>query len=333
MKRLIGLIALLLVNSANAGTFDKLLISPWTTQGNTQNYFGIIYFEASFQALPKDYLCNLKKTNPNQFQMVDQEGGSVVRMRNMRIPPSQQYAVALGSKRFQWNMSDAAYDLAKACINMNLAPIADTDYKNDSTTRAYSSNPFKANEYASIFASEMRKKAITPTWKHFPGYSKNSRSMDIYDYRYTKNYKYGFKENSVDYSSIEEIKINMEAFRNDNYDILMLNYGVFEKLGPIPVLFNKSVIDNARRLQPNSLLITDDVSFLKLNDEMILYLFENVDIFLFSDYNDSVKFNNDLERLRDQGKITTEQIKNKFNKIETWRNNKQRALIKSGYKN
>lgn len=320
MKKLIGLITLLVMNTANAGTFDKFMISPWTTQGNTQNYFGIIYFEGSFKTLPHDYLCKLRKSNPDQFQMVDQEGGDVVRIRNLKyLPPAPIFAKGLGSKRFRWTMTYASRELASTCINMNLAPIADTDYKDNENTRAYSNNPMIVNEYASIFANEMRTQAITPTWKHFPGYSKNSRSMDIYDYRYSQNYKHGFKENSVDYSTIEEIQKNMQSFKNNNYDMLMLNYGVFEKLGPIPVLFNKSVIDSARKIQPNSLLMTDDVSFLKLNDEMILYLFENVDIYLFSDYRDSVEFNKKLERLSYEGKITNEQIIAKFKRIKKWR--------------
>lgn len=320
MKKLFTLLTLLIMNTANAGSFDRLMISPWTTQGNTQNYFGIIYFEGSFNKLPSDYLCKLRKSNPDQFQMVDQEGGGVVRIRNLKyLPLAAIYAKGLGLNRFRWSLNSASKELASTCINMNLAPVADTDFHNDDNTRAYSNNPFQVNEFATIFANEMRNQNITPTWKHFPGYSKNSRSMDIYDYRYSKNYKHGFKENSVDYSTIEEIQKNMQAFSNNNYDMLMLNYGVFEKLGPIPVLFNKSVIDSARKIQPNSLLMTDDVSFLKLNDEMILYLFENVDIYLFSDYRDSVEFNKKLEKLRDEGRITTEQIINKFKRIDNWR--------------
>jgi len=320
MIKIISTLLLTLPLLAQGGQFQQFMITPYTTMGDTTPYAGIIYFAGSFNGEHSDLICRIKENTPNQLQMVDQEGGLVVRISDKdTIPTSPSKAKEVGLKRFKQQLNGVAHNMARKCINTNLAPVADTNYGRDSYNRAYSEEPEEVNTYAQAFATAMRNNGIAPTWKHFPGYSQELRNMTNLDYKHIKYYKNGFKEGLIDSSSIEDIEKNMQAFKNNNADIVMLNYSIFENISNEPILFNQTIIDSARQLQPNSLIMSDDISWLNLTDKKILYLFNNVDLFLFTDYRDTVIFNNKLEKLYKDGLITDKQIQDKIIRYKQWK--------------
>jgi beta-N-acetylhexosaminidase len=252
--------------------------------------------------------------------MTDQEGGSVVRYKQPEnTPPSANKATQLGLDKFTAIMNDVSKSFAKTCINTNLAPIADTD-REAKIIRSYSENPSEVNQYASIFATSMRNNGITPTWKHFPGLSSEVENMKKNDSHFKANFKDDFKEALIDTSSKADIEKNMQSFKNNNYDLLMVNSAVFTSYGNTPSILNQEIINQAKIIQPNSLIISDDISFLKLNDEQVLFIFRNVDYIMFTDYRNSVLFINELEKLKDKKLITQHDIYEKQNKINKWRN-------------
>lgn len=321
MKSLLVAFLLSISSLTQAGDFEQFIISPYTTMGDTSNYAGIIYFEGSIAEWSDSYLCEQKRKHPNQMHMADQEGGEVVRIRgNGLVPPSPNKAKTMGLKAFKTQLNTVASNLSEKCLTTNLAPVADTNLGRDTFNRSYSDKPAIANEYAQVFATAMRNKGIAPTWKHFPGYSNDLRNMTNLDYKFIKYYKPGYKEGLIDSSSIEDIEFNMTAFKNDHADIVMLNYGVFENISDQPILFNQKIVDKAREYQPNSLIMSDDIAYLKLNDEKVIYLFKNIDLFLFTDYRDTVIFINKLNQLKTKGLITQELLQSKINRIKQWKN-------------
>ncbi|ACT51271.1 glycoside hydrolase family 3 N-terminal domain-containing protein [Methylovorus glucosotrophus] len=320
MKSFLTALLLTLSTTAIADDFEKLIISPYTNQGDTSNYAGIIYFEGSFTHLSKDYLCKQRKLLPHQLQMVDQEGGLVVRIKEAGlIPPTPAQAQDMGLEAFKSKLDTTALNLNEKCITANLAPVADTNFNKSKYNRAYSDEPDIANKYAQAFATSMRNYGVRPTWKHFPGYSQELRNMTNLDYKYIKSYKHGFKEGMVDSSSREDIDNNMQAFKNEHADIVMLNYGIFENISHEPILFEQSIIDKARELQPHSLIMSDDISYLNLTDEKVIYLFKNIDLFLFTDYKDTVIFIKKLNELKDKGLISNELLEEKITRINKWK--------------
>lgn len=324
MNKIITALLLTFSITTQASQFEQFVISPYTTIGDTSNYAGIIYFEGSFNYMPKDYLCSQRKINPNQMHMVDQEGGMVVRIKdNDTIPIAPLKAKEMGLKAFSKHLDTVALNLSQKCITTNLAPVADTNYEHGKYNRSYSDEAEEVSKYAQAFATAMRNNGIAPTWKHFPGYSQELRNINNLDYKHIKYYKHGFKEGMVDSSTKQDIELNMQAFKNTNADILMLNYGIFENISDEPILFNQHIIDKAKELQPNSLIMSDDISYLNLTDSKVIYLFKNVDLFLFTDYKDTVIFIKKLEELKARGLIANNLIEEKILKYKQWRNNQK----------
>lgn len=139
MNKIITALLLTFSITTQASQFEQFVISPYTTMGDTSNYAGIIYFEGSFNHMPKDYLCSQRKINPNQMHMVDQEGGMVVRIKdNDTIPIAPLKAKEMGLKAFSKHLDTVALNLSQKCITTNLAPVADTNYEHGKYNRSYS---------------------------------------------------------------------------------------------------------------------------------------------------------------------------------------------------
>lgn len=316
MKRITILCVLLSLLSANAYAvdFNKFIIAP---SSNT-DFKGTIYF-ADWLKVDPVMPCEDKKREPNKWTLIDQEGGVVARLGVAgSVPPVPSQAVKDGLQDFQAKLDKVGQTLKQACIDVNLAPVADTNFMHSAMDRAYSSNPDIANQYASVFSNAMASHGVVPTWKHYPGYTDKTYPISHTDKLYTDNYNPRFVEPSIITSSKDEIEKAMTAFKDNGHNLLMLNSAVFTAFGNRPAIFNSEIIGKAKVLQPNSLLISDDLSELKLDDDKIVYLFNNVDLFLFSSEKEALSFSANLNRLYGLGKISENDVKNKKLRIAKW---------------
>ena len=138
---------------------------------------GIIFFEENIKdkkqvkALIKD-IKNIINIKP--FIAVDQEGGSVERLRNICTSlPSQWGLGKIGLKELLLAHKIIASELSELGFNMNFAPVLDINSNPENiiiSTRAINNNPKIVSEYGSKIIEIYIKNNIIPVAKHFPGH-------------------------------------------------------------------------------------------------------------------------------------------------------------------
>lgn len=159
---------------------------------------GYVLFANDFQNATK---ASLKKrirgiqnnSNIPMLIAVDEEGGTVVRASKFRQFRSKAY----NSPRYVysqggWNAieqdarSKAGF-LKELGINTNLAPVADVAYHSSDFIyrRSFSTNAKSASTFIEKTVTQMAKKDVVSTLKHFPGYGNNGDTHThlIHDYR------------------------------------------------------------------------------------------------------------------------------------------------------
>jgi beta-N-acetylhexosaminidase len=312
-KTLLTLLLLSGAITAKATEFEQFIIAPQTFGFN--GYRGAIYFGDKLKVNP-DLPCKYKRLAPTQLQFIDQEGGVVARIdKPQAIPPLQANAVKAGIQAFQSGTDTASMALKSLCIDVDLAPVADTNFfPANPQNRAYSLSPDIARQYASAFSASLHRASITPTWKHFPGYSQHVYKLPETSLAYKQWYKANYVESSIDVSTIDQIKNAMTAFRDNGKNLMMVNSAYFNSLN-MPAVFSPDIVKYAHAMQPNSLLITDDVAELKLTDERVLFLFNNYDLFLFSSTQSAQEFEQKLSDLVLEGKIDDKAIGDKSARV------------------
>lgn len=316
MIKTITLLALSLLYSASvfANDFEQFVIAP----PSQHDFRGTIFF-GDYLKMEPDALCNTKSLYPNKLTVIDQEGGVVARLDTPEaIPPNPSGAVQNGLQAFQARLDAVAHALRQKCLDVDLAPVADTDYVLSRFNRSYSSNPMVVNQYALAFSKALNHAGIVSTWKHFPGYTNNSRPIDHDSDLYKASYNHRFVEPEIDYSGRDNLNDSMQAFRSSGHNLLLMNTGIFSALGSEPAIFYDSLIAMAHQIQPNSLLVSDDISELRLDDEKVLFLFRNVDLYIFSSEKDALKFCDALERLRVAGRISDKEVSDKLDRVDAW---------------
>ena len=116
----------------------------------------------------------LVKRRVPYFLMIDQEGGTVTRLKTAVPLPS---ALALGKmedKKFIQNFGKATAEVLHSLgFNVNLAPVLDiTNPDRDSFigNRAFGEDPDTVAEIVSAYAQGINEGGLIPTAKHFPGH-------------------------------------------------------------------------------------------------------------------------------------------------------------------
>jgi beta-N-acetylhexosaminidase len=198
-----GILCLALSPIANAqgasDLFDKMTLEQrvgqifiWTYPGTAMNTQtekwlmrfqpgALIVFSRNIKSLPQIAKYNsdlqkfaLKKMKVPFFLMVDQEGGTVTRLRTKVPLPS---ALALGQMEdrvFTENFGKALATVLKSVgFNVNLAPVLDISDPNSSSfigNRTFGEDPNLVAERAGAFAEGISEAGVLPTAKHFPGH-------------------------------------------------------------------------------------------------------------------------------------------------------------------
>ncbi|WP_409294140.1 glycoside hydrolase family 3 protein [Peribacillus sp. SCS-26] len=185
---------------------------------------------------------------------VDQEGGSIVRMKNQVSPiPSQQ---ALGNENNAEKVHSIAARTGKELmgmgINVNFAPVLDLS---DTDTRSFGSNPAKAGEFGGEVVKGLISSGMAATLKHFPG---NGRSnIDPH----------------VETSSVHADKVDLESkdiypftkiikeMDNDKFFVMVthIKYPAYDKVNPAST--SPVIIDGLlrRQLGYKGIVVTDDL--------------------------------------------------------------------------
>ncbi|WP_409292635.1 glycoside hydrolase family 3 protein [Peribacillus sp. SCS-37] len=185
---------------------------------------------------------------------VDQEGGSIVRMKEQVSPiPSQQ---ALGGE----NKARKVYSIAARTgkellgmgINVNYAPVLDLS---DTDTRSFGSDPAKTGEFGAQVVKGLISSGMAATLKHFPG---NGRSnIDPH----------------VETSSVHADKVDLESkdifpftkiikeMDNDKFFVMVthIKYPAYDKVNPAST--SPVIIDGLlrRQLGYKGIVVTDDL--------------------------------------------------------------------------
>ena len=200
---------------------------------------------------------------------VDQEGGEVHRLKSLYgftdTPPWKQIGL-LDSERMTRQFSDnIAFDLSKAGINLNFAPVIDLDYGKGSvisdSSRSFTDDIKKLIRHAEIFIKSHREKGIITSGKHFPGLG--SGITDTHE---------GFTDLTKTWS-VKDLQPFNELIKSQELDMIMVSHALDKKLDPIlPASLSKKIIKGMLRadLGFDGVVICDDPSMRAISDHYSL---------------------------------------------------------------
>lgn len=325
MKKILTLlIAMVFATIANAQTPPSQQIKPDDIRPlvdmlilpKTQITTEAIYFDPDLK--DKNQMCLDSYQNNKLATWVDEEGGSVRRFKENWELPSPKEAQKLSLAQYQSKADIASKKLKNYCVSVNLGVVADTfATKNEIIYkgRSYSSDPAVANEYADVWADSLRKNGIAVGWKHFPGNTDN-----IHVDTSNPAFKKAAWEQSMDMSSLSQIQAHARAFDNHGKaDLLMVSQAIYPAIGNRPAVLEPAIVAMAHKVQPHSLLITDDLSELNLSDEDRIFLFENYDLVMFLNPKDAVQFLQVIYEATKDGRISLNEVHEKLAKIHGWK--------------
>lgn len=223
------------------------------------HFGGIILFDRNMKnkeqvALLNQHLQEQCEEKISLFIAVDEEGGSVARMKEVLIPPKSQ--LAIGETGNPENAYKSAYDISlelkKMGFNVNFAPVADLGSFKD---RHFSADPDITAEFLSEAAKGYEDGGMIYCLKHFPGIGKGK--TDSHDDSVV-----------VDISRDEILKNDIIPFKKiiserDNEDFMvMISHVTFSKLDKnTPSSISSVIMKDLLRDELNyqGLIITDDM--------------------------------------------------------------------------
>lgn len=106
---------------------------------------------------------------------IDQEGGRVARLRDglAAMPPAMALGAAADLELAQRAGEQVAFDLQRAGVTLNLAPVLDLALDPRNTVignRSFGDDPQRVASIASAFARGMESAGVQACYKHFPGH-------------------------------------------------------------------------------------------------------------------------------------------------------------------
>jgi len=224
---------------------------------------------------------------------VDQEGGTVRRIRYGNDYPRAAYMASAGTQKATQIYAQMGRELHDLGINYNLAPVADLavepkNYIIYKLGRSYSKKPEIVKAYDSVFIKSMHKNHILTSLKHYPGHG--SSLGDTHK---------GFVDVSKTWTPRE-----LKPFANSRADSVMVAHVVNTKLtgDRKPASLSPAAITKLRSINHHTVVITDDLQmgairkYYTLKDTIRMAINAGDDILLFG---------NQLTR---SGRVTTGQL-------------------------
>ena len=196
------------------------------------------------------------------FVAADQEGGEVQQLRGAGFSdiPSAQEQAALGSSELTRSVQVWAGELAKAGVNVNLAPVADVVPASIGTAngpigryhREYGATPAAAPPAVAAVIAGLHAGGLAATVKHFPGLGRISGNTDTTTVGITD------AETTADDPALEPFAAGIKA----GADMVMISSARYPKLDPAnQATFSKAIITDLLRskMAYGGVVITDDV--------------------------------------------------------------------------
>lgn len=227
----------------------------------TQNQFGAIL-------VMKPHLKNIKHlkekiNNANKkikiplLVAIDQEGGFVNRLSNV---DSKWENLPSAAEMRTWSPESidsvaqiVGNALADIGVNINLAPVLDpaTDYRGKKTfievsQRSWGNLDSSNIEKVSAFVSGLAKSNVYCASKHFPGYDSWTNS----DHQI-----------AMSLAPRSLIQKNMIPFKllAEQTPLIMMSSVRFRKISNTPAVFEKRIISQAKAINPQAIILTDDL--------------------------------------------------------------------------
>jgi beta-N-acetylhexosaminidase len=163
---------------------------------------------------------------PPLLILIDQEGGGI---RGLPWAQPVSSATRMGRTDDETEVralgAAAGAALAKAGVNVDLAPVADVPGEKPSfmrdTLRTFSSDPETAGRLASAFAEGLASQDVAATVKHFPGLGRVARNTD----RYVETVK-------ANRSALAKDLVAFEAAIEAGVPLVMLSNATYTALDP-----------------------------------------------------------------------------------------------------
>jgi beta-N-acetylhexosaminidase len=236
-----------------------LLVYHTTADFAAKHQFGGVLIMRNMLARPgrlRSELARLQSQPIGVLVTIDQEGGRVNRMSRLpgwKSVPSAKTLSAWPEAKISALAGRMAKTLADLGINMNLAPVLDPsrDYKGRRTfmgknRRSFGNEPAIINAKAGAYIRGFQQHGIVSIAKHFPGYDIQTNSdHDI----------------AVSHAPLASVKRNADIFAglSNQVDGVMISSIHFTAINGRPAVLSKKMLDWARRLNPQAILMTDDL--------------------------------------------------------------------------
>lgn len=192
-------------------------------------------------------------TNIPPWIMIDQEGGSVDRLKDIlgRLPSQRERAKNLTQTEENQLLSTYLSAVSFFGINMNLAPVSDIDLFSHSflKTRCFSSNINKTSEFTEVDYQAHKAIGITPVLKHFPNHGAVTNDSHLHLPLFNHSRVSAYTQDLLPYIKTKPKVIMLSHLLWTNVD------------SKNPCSSSKAVIDYCKKNIPSiELILTDDIN-------------------------------------------------------------------------
>ena len=225
------------------------------------HYGGIVLFDRNFESKEqvKNFVMDAQSGCGEKlplFVAIDEEGGLVVRGKEVIPAPPSAEAVGREDKAFAQKLAAAvAGDLKSIGVNVNFAPVADLGLGRE---RSYSKSPYEVLKFVEATVEGYRSGGIISTLKHFPGIGKGvvDSHQEISSIEATEH-----QLRKEDLVPFREVLNGTEKGRNMDYMIMVghFRYPAFDAENPASL--SENIITGLLRkdMGYEGLIITDDL--------------------------------------------------------------------------
>ena len=185
---------------------------------------------------------------------IDQEGGNVVRIRDLDYLPSNYALGVLGSKAVsRYSGMLTGYQLYSLGIEWNLAPVLDTFSNPDNPIvmeRSFGSDPDLVSDLGDSYIEGIQSAGVSATAKHFPGHGFVKEDSHL-----------KLPVDSRDEESVMESSKPFSRAIRSGVKSIMVSHVKFDKLdSDFPASLSKNIINRLRNdLNFKSVIITDSL--------------------------------------------------------------------------
>jgi len=266
----------------------------------------------------------LSSGQPPMFIAIDQEGGTVARLRKphfKEFPGVCELKNESDAKAFARNM---ATELSKLGINMNMAPVMDVapaDIASIMEKRIFGSDPQRVSKMGRIIIEHHQKQNIMAVAKHFPGIGRTTTDSHL-----------DMPELAVAPNDLESFDlIPFKAALDVQVSGIMLSHIRYSGIDPVwPASLSPEIAQNIlrNRMGFNGIVMTDDLDMGAIKNHYDIYtviqqiLAADVDLALICHKGPNIEIAlKEIQKRISKNKILKEKNKQSLNRIMAYKNN------------